>query len=1033
LVVLAGFVYGQEAQFTFDSNGNLLTQSAENPALPLILSQPQTQVVGPGELASFFVVVADARDLVHQWRFNGTNLAGATNDALLLTNVGTTNEGLYSVVLVNSSGSITSAPAALMLDSRGCGMPDSWQLTYFGNLTNTATGDYDHDGISNLQEFLDGTNPTNSASARFRLTVLNDGGSVAVGPSQASFTNGQNVTLTASPPEAFHDWTGDALSQSSTVTLTMTTNKTVFARFTPVNFFWNNPAGGDWNVATNWSPNLVPGPNDNAFIAITATVTVNTNTDCGGLMLGSPGAAPTLTGSGTLTLHGASFWTNGTVSGSGRTIVAPEGVVTIANPSTMFLTARALDNGGTIFWTGSLLAIGNGVVITNRPGALFDAQNAAQFGYQSGAVCGFDNAGTFRKELNPGTTTFSGGVLFNNYGTVDLQSGTLLCNDLFVNGGGVTLSPGATNRLAAGGSTSGSFTASATALVECAGGTFTLNSGAQLNGNGLYRITTGTFVDNADVSLQNLDLAATLSGPGIVTVSNVMNWTAGSMSGSGRTLIAPGATLNVNCIGSVSLTGRTLENGGSILWTNTGLIVEGSGAVITNRAGAVFDAKNASGVLYGSGGFCSVDNAGTFRKSSSTGTTTFSSGITLNSYGTVDLQTGTVVCNGSFLNNGVLSLGPGTTCRLTAGGSASGAFTAPPTALVEWTAGTFTLNSGAQLNDAGRYRINGATLTCNPDVVVQNLDVLAGTFGGNSTVTVSNVMNWTGGTMSGAGRTTIPAGATLNISSPSGVFLANRSLEIGGTALWTNAGGITMTAAVITNRAGALFQAQNASYLTPSFASSASFDNAGIFRKSVSTGTTTFDSRVAFNNYGLVDLRSGILAANGGYSSSSNALLNCAIGGTTAGTGYGQLQVAGTVTLNGSFSVNLTNGFTPAANDSFTVLTVGTRNGTFVNFYYPSNEVTMVLSNTANSVIVRATELLATSQPVLLTPELSGTDIRLIWTAISNTTYRLEYETGPSFTNWIGLPGEITSLSNTASKLDTLTSSNRFYRVRVIP
>ena len=44
------------------------------------------------------------------------------------------------------------------------------------------------------------------------------------------------------------------------------------------------------------------------------------------------------------------------------------------------------------------------------------------------------------------------------------------------------------------------------------------------------------------------------------------------------------------------------------------------------------------------------------------------------------------------------------------------------------------------------------------------------------------------------------------------------------------------------------------------------------------------------------------LAANGGYTSTTNALLNCALGGTTAGAGYGRLQVAGAVTLNGALN-----------------------------------------------------------------------------------------------------------------------------------
>src|SRR5207248_6064236 len=135
-----------------------------------------------------------------------------------------------------------------------------------------------------------------------------------------------------------------------------------------------------------------------------------------------------------------------------------------------------------------------------------------------------------------------------------------------------------------------------------------------------------------------------------------------------------------------------------------------------------------------------------------------------------------------------------------------------------------------------------------------------------------------------------------------------------------------------------------------------------------------------------------------------------------AGTGYGQLQVAGTVTLNGALSVNLTNGYSPTTNDSFTVLTAGARAGTFASFSYPSNQVTMQLSNTTTSVIARVTGVIP-PPPVLLTPEILGTNVKLTWTAVSNLTYRVEYKPDLISTSWNALAGDVTSLSNTASKL----------------
>ena len=84
---------------------------------PQITGQPVKQVAAPGDIVTFSVVVADARAVTFQWKFNGTDIPGATGDSLLLTNVSTANEGQYSVVVTNSAGSVTSAPAALLLDS----------------------------------------------------------------------------------------------------------------------------------------------------------------------------------------------------------------------------------------------------------------------------------------------------------------------------------------------------------------------------------------------------------------------------------------------------------------------------------------------------------------------------------------------------------------------------------------------------------------------------------------------------------------------------------------------------------------------------------------------------------------------------------------------------------------------------------------------------------------------------------------------------------------------------------------------------
>ncbi len=65
---------------------------------------------------------------------------------------------------------------AVTVDSDGDGIPDWWMMQYFGHLTGQANDnslaaeDTDADGASNLQEYLAGTDPTDSNSV-FRLTA----------------------------------------------------------------------------------------------------------------------------------------------------------------------------------------------------------------------------------------------------------------------------------------------------------------------------------------------------------------------------------------------------------------------------------------------------------------------------------------------------------------------------------------------------------------------------------------------------------------------------------------------------------------------------------------------------------------------------------------------------------------------------------------------------------------------------------------------------------------------------------------------
>ena len=90
-----------------------------------------------------------------------------------------------------------------------------------------------------------------------------------------------------------------------------------FQRFaaTAATLVWTNLAGGNWNAAANWSPNLVPVAGDSAVITNSGTyaVTLNASPVLAGLTVGGTNGTITFAHDQgqVLTLNGpASFRTN---------------------------------------------------------------------------------------------------------------------------------------------------------------------------------------------------------------------------------------------------------------------------------------------------------------------------------------------------------------------------------------------------------------------------------------------------------------------------------------------------------------------------------------------------------------------------------------------------------------------------------------------------------------------------------------------------------------------------------------------------
>jgi alpha-tubulin suppressor-like RCC1 family protein len=95
------------------ADSNLGGYVVEREDYPSIVFQPTDATVALGTNVSFMVVALGSPTLTYQWVANGTNIDGATNASLLLTNVQFAHAGNYFVAVSNAFGTVSSSNATL--------------------------------------------------------------------------------------------------------------------------------------------------------------------------------------------------------------------------------------------------------------------------------------------------------------------------------------------------------------------------------------------------------------------------------------------------------------------------------------------------------------------------------------------------------------------------------------------------------------------------------------------------------------------------------------------------------------------------------------------------------------------------------------------------------------------------------------------------------------------------------------------------------------------------------------------------------
>lgn len=588
------------------------------------------------------------------------------------------------------------------------------------------------------------------------------------------------------------------------------------------------PDGGSFEVATNWSPQGVPGPGEIACGGATKTVFVGDNHTLAGLAF-----------DGTLSLGGYQL--------------------TLSNPDPT-LSSRLYELVTTTTGTvrGPMPLQLEGSVAPGAPGNVLEGHL-------------IDLAVTVTKRATiSGLRLEEGATLHNVVGsTIIARSGQMnVCDDSSIlNDGTFTIEPAVVNLNLIRGWFGCPSTANVAALTNSATGTIvktgaaTANLGVSVRNSGQVTVTTGTLTFGDGPALDQhgeFDVASgatmtftggdhrahdRLSGAGTYRVTNGsldVNGTAMQYNATGVFEVTGGVvdfetldpsivdlrvsggsvTGRATVVGSFAFGGGVLENSASAAGVGRLTIAGSATSTFTGgRVGTAFDLMNAGSVtqttnltlcddavVTNGGSWAIVGGAGTIGVSPElSACTPADSGIFLSS-GSVSTSGALIVFNVATANTGTLTVTSGVTRLTAAAADHTGGFSVASAGTLQWASGTHVLRNGS-VTGAGMYRVLGGSVqlqstetytatgrfevaggaadftTTNAPVV--DLRVAGGTLGG--AVRATSALTWSAGTLAGAGSTTtLAAGAAGTFTG--GIVGTGHRLVVAGTATWSTSG-----------------------------------------------------------------------------------------------------------------------------------------------------------------------------------------------------------------------------------------------------
>jgi hypothetical protein len=661
-----------------------------------------------------------------------------------------------------------------------------------------------------------------------------------------------------------------------------TSDRTTSFEVTPSVAVWINPASGYWDEPANWRGGQLPGPDDDVLIDVPGDPTVTFRQGTATVQSIQSNSPLLLTG-GKLTVDGQ-MQVNNTLTLAGGTLagatVVPgihgEGITATAQQGTLdgiTLNAHLDITQGPNPWVtviNGMILNGTVQVGPDDPESVVQGRIAFE-GPQS-----LTGGGTL---VIGKSVTFVFPVFVDN---------ALLFDDTLTIGSGITVRGG--NGSIRGFGTSLPPLINEGTIVADADGDgpgFEFDVGATLTNHGILSATDAGFLNVRRLSgnAGQVALAGTLSK----LTLNGNNWSIdnGLTAPTGTVLELDGTW--TNRLGSViAATDATLllgaVNDTFTSWTNAGVITATNSAVQLRGAFTSADLAN----FQQTGG--SIDLAGTLDL--------LHGSLTLPAVGSWRLRGGT-------LKNGTLASQGGAKLIATDSGGTLDNITANADLdITQVHAASMTVKNGLVLNSTLFIGSTSPTGALSTQVLFQ----------GNQTLTGAGSVKF--GAFHNGGNNTINfANSTLTIDG--GIHVLSESNQNG-----------RLVGEILVNKGTVAADGANAAVRIQ--ASIFSFDNQGVLEASQGGRITIGHLE---HNSGIIEAGvGGVISVEGklDLSTSASGTVRTVVGGLSAGQ-FGQVQVTGNASLNGTLQVALSGGFQPTIGQVFRPLTYGSLTGAFAN------------------------------------------------------------------------------------------------------